>query len=94
MSAQEELLGRLMLERARREGHRPMHKFIAFTSKEGPRHGGQKGRKNGETAAALREYSAMGMTLTQCAHALEMSVAGVHETAKRHGIKFGKGRVA
>jgi hypothetical protein len=90
----EEERGNAMLEMARAEGHRPMHKFTSFVSKEGPRHGGQKGRKNGETAAALREYSAMGMTLTQCAHALEMSVASVHETAKRHGIKFGKGRVA
>jgi DNA invertase Pin-like site-specific DNA recombinase len=88
----EELYGRVWLEKARKEGHRPMH--LVTQPVDHQANGKAKRGPLGVTAAKVRELHAQGLTLKEAAEALGLASMTVYRSAKRQGLKFHDGRAA
>ena len=86
----EELYGRVMLDLARSEGHKPMH--LVRTAADAHAESWKRRGKRGETAQKVRALWAEGKTLKQAARALGVDNMTVYRHAQRLGIKFVDGR--
>lgn len=87
----EELLGRVMLERARKEGHRPrMPEFVGR-----PVEYRRIGKGAGQRAEAEARYRALAhLTQEEVAEALGVKPEAVRRAAIRYGITFGQASAA
>jgi DNA invertase Pin-like site-specific DNA recombinase len=86
----EEQYGRVMLELARRERHRPMH--LIGRTQDHQANGAKKRGPVGVTAKKVRELHAQGLTLKEAAAALGLKSQTVYRSAKLQGLRFRDGR--
>jgi DNA invertase Pin-like site-specific DNA recombinase len=86
MSAVEELYGRLMLERARREGHKP--KLPEFTGREIVYEPRERGKAITESVEQ-RYRSVSHMTPEEVAAHLGVTLATVQRAGRQYKIAFG-----
>lgn len=86
----EEEWGQLWAERAKQEGHRPLHLSQPMTAAETKLNATRR-QKAGVTAEKLRKLAEQGVWLTDAAHAIGVSPSTAKNLAVKHNIPFKRG---